>query len=451
MKSTRSTWTGSRCADSRPKGRPQEDPQGGRRGDVRIDPATQQVDDRARGRGDADHEIARGGGDPQRHTHHEVHQRHLDDPAADPQQRRDEPRRTGSRRSRCRVAERHSPDPRVRARPAVRGVTGQRATRLPPHPAAARDHPPHRPARVAAGLGRGYATHHRHGGVGKEERKEPGQDALGQKERDEASHERADRGEELQRHSQPQVGVATLEVDTGGRAARHDDADEARPDRLPRRQTEPEGQERDDEDPPPRPRSDPKTPAATPPAPAERDSHRRPPSSRRGHRPGGAGAVRRGQGRRCCGAYGSSATCRARLRATDSSRWCRRRGRSCDAARSSRAPRGTAAGGSLPCSRSGRSCPRRTRRPCGGGGPGSSRRAASSVRSVASGSRLQASVAGGAGGGGSRRASLRREGRRGLRRSLRRRAGPPGGPDGPRLEARRTPHPPRRAGADRAG
>ncbi len=29
-----------------------------------------------------------------------------------------------------------------------------------------------------------------------------------------------------------------------------------------------------------------------------------------------------GQGRRCCGAYGRRATCRARLSATDSSRWC---------------------------------------------------------------------------------------------------------------------------------
>ena len=61
-------------------------------GDERVDHAAREVDDRAGRRGDADHQVARRGRDPQRDAHHEVHDRHLDDPAADPQQRRDDAR-----------------------------------------------------------------------------------------------------------------------------------------------------------------------------------------------------------------------------------------------------------------------------------------------------------------------------------------------------------------------
>ena len=64
--------------------------------------------------------------------------------------------------------------------------------------------------------------------------------------------------------------------------------------------------------PPPRPRSEPKIPGGEA-ARAEEQPDR--------HPLGGRDHRAADQGRRCWGAYGSSATCRARLRATASSRW----------------------------------------------------------------------------------------------------------------------------------
>ena len=77
------------------------DPVGDPRADARADedaervgPATygsmlaaDQVDDRAGGRGDPDHQVAGRGRDPQRDAHHDVHRRDLDEAAADPEQR----------------------------------------------------------------------------------------------------------------------------------------------------------------------------------------------------------------------------------------------------------------------------------------------------------------------------------------------------------------------------
>ena len=71
----------------------------GRACDVRVDLSAQQIDHRARRRRDSDHEVTRRGGHAQRHTHREVHQRDLDDPAADAQQGR---RHAGSSTRRCR-------------------------------------------------------------------------------------------------------------------------------------------------------------------------------------------------------------------------------------------------------------------------------------------------------------------------------------------------------------
>ena len=57
-------------------------------------PPSTAVDDRAGDGRDADHQVAGRGRDAQRHAHRQVHQRHLDDPAADAEERRDRRRRT---------------------------------------------------------------------------------------------------------------------------------------------------------------------------------------------------------------------------------------------------------------------------------------------------------------------------------------------------------------------
>ena len=45
----------------RPDRRPDEHPDGGRPGGIRIDPAAEEIDNRARRRGDPDHQVARRG------------------------------------------------------------------------------------------------------------------------------------------------------------------------------------------------------------------------------------------------------------------------------------------------------------------------------------------------------------------------------------------------------
>ena len=75
------------------------------------------------------------------------------------------------------------------------------------------------------------------------------QQLLVEQERDRATDERADRGEQLERHPEPQVRDVAFEVDAGRRAAGHDDRDERDADGLAQRQTEAERQERDEEDP----------------------------------------------------------------------------------------------------------------------------------------------------------------------------------------------------------
>ena len=74
--------------EPRPDGRAEEDADRGRARDVRVDATADEVDDRAGRRGDADHHVARRGRDAERDAHRQVHQRHLDDPAADPEQGR---------------------------------------------------------------------------------------------------------------------------------------------------------------------------------------------------------------------------------------------------------------------------------------------------------------------------------------------------------------------------
>ena len=174
-----------------------------------------------------------------------------------------------------------------------------------------------RPARLAA---RGASRPRRSRAAARTGRR----GAAREQERDRAADERADRGEQLEDHPEPQVRDVAL----GGRRRRaallrHDHRDERDADRLAQRQPEAEREQRDDEHPPPRPSSEPNRPAAAPPASInEPGDHRRAARASRRHGRRSARLVTRGQGRRCCGAYGSSATWRARLRATASSRWC---------------------------------------------------------------------------------------------------------------------------------
>ena len=122
-------------AETRPGRRAEEDPDGGRARDVRVDAAADEVDDRAGGRGDADHHVARRRGDTERDAHREVHQRHLDDPAADPEQGRQQSRRPSPRPRRARGCGRDSP-----------GRTGARASSAAP------------PAGSCSGCGSGSAV-----------------------------------------------------------------------------------------------------------------------------------------------------------------------------------------------------------------------------------------------------------------------------------------------------
>ena len=78
--------------DARPGRRPDEDTDRRGAGDVRVDAAADEIDDRAGGGRDADHHVARRCRDLERDAHREVHQRHLDDPATDAEQRRHDAR-----------------------------------------------------------------------------------------------------------------------------------------------------------------------------------------------------------------------------------------------------------------------------------------------------------------------------------------------------------------------
>ena len=114
-----------------------------------------------------------------------------------------------------------------------------------------------------------------------------------------------------------------LEVDAGRGAARHDHADERDADRLAQRQPEAERQQRHDQEPAAQPEQRPERPGG---------ARRRAGAARRHHhatQPAGAAIARRGSARLeavrdedvAGGAYGRSATWRARLSATASSRW----------------------------------------------------------------------------------------------------------------------------------
>ena len=274
--------------DPRADRRPEEDADRRRAGDVRIDLATDQVDERARGRRDADHQVARGGGDVQRDAHRDVHDRHLDDPAADPEEGRGH-----ARPGRSDQPEPESPHPVSLAGQAIRGRRLRR-----------------RPAR-RRGLGIGRrgvaADEHRHRHVDEHGCEEGLEHALLQEERDRAADERADRREQLQRHPESQVGDVPLEVDARRGAAGHDHADERDADRLVQRQPEPERQQRDDQDARRRDRAATRT--------SRRRHRRRSTAARRPPQPPRRVALAMGrpvgtgdQGRRCCGAYGRRAT-----------------------------------------------------------------------------------------------------------------------------------------------
>jgi hypothetical protein len=76
---------------------------------------------------------------------------------------------------------------------------------------------------------------------------------LRNEERDQTADERTHRGEQLERHAEPEIRRPPLEVDPGCGAARHDHAHEADADRLDQREPERERQERDDQRPPTQP------------------------------------------------------------------------------------------------------------------------------------------------------------------------------------------------------
>ena len=93
------------------------------------------------------------------------------------------------------------------------------------------------------------------------------------------------------------------------------------PDGLAERQAEAQGQQRHDQDAAAQPEQRPEDAgggaAADHPQP---DDHVGPARTETGFQ-AASDTADRGYGRRCCGAYGSRATCRARLSATASSRW----------------------------------------------------------------------------------------------------------------------------------
>ena len=98
---------------------------------------------------------------------------------------------------------------------------------------------------------------------GEQDREQP----LVEQERDGAADERADRREQLEGHPEAQVRDVALEVHAGRGAAGHDHAHQRDADGLAQRQAEAERQQRHDEQRRrPGPSSEPKTPAAAPPA-----------------------------------------------------------------------------------------------------------------------------------------------------------------------------------------
>ena len=150
-------------------------------------------------------------------------------------------------------------------------------------------------------------------------REQERQQLLVEQERDRAADEGADRGEQLEGHAQAQVRDVALEVDAGRGAAGHDHADSETPTASRSGEAEAERQQRDDEDPAAEPEERAERAGGGPAAEHQQpDDHVRS-GTRRGVTDGRS--ARPAQGRRCCGAYGSRATWRARLRATASSRW----------------------------------------------------------------------------------------------------------------------------------
>ena len=176
-----------------------------------VDAAVDQVDDRAGRRGDADHHVARRGGDPERDAHRQVHQRHLDDPAADPEQRGDDARRRSPRRRRGRGCGRDSPSP---DRPLERRSLGGSARPIATGAARVGSGTSASTARRRRSSGSGVpAAGHRDRHVQEQDREQERQQLLVEQERDRAADERAGRGEQLEGHPEAQVRDVALEVD----------------------------------------------------------------------------------------------------------------------------------------------------------------------------------------------------------------------------------------------
>ncbi len=204
--------------DTRADHRADEDPGRDGPGDERVDVAAREIQPRAGGGGDADHEIARRGGDLDRQAHGQVHRRYLQHARADAQQPAHH------------AGDVHQPQPQACADGAIVDFLVERAVVVTAPQAQVI-----RPGRAFVVVRRGAAAlaHHHHGRAGHHDAENHEQpvprDPAGQV----AAGQRAERRGDLEHHRHPQVRHPLAHVRRRRAARGRDDRDDARADGVP--------------------------------------------------------------------------------------------------------------------------------------------------------------------------------------------------------------------------